>query len=102
MHIFYYLLGISINNGWLLYRRHKNQEMVPKKQQLSLLDFHVAIADCLCKANKEISTPARGRPSLTSLAQKSLKRRPPKSVDPALDIRHDQIGHFPAFDEPVV
>ena len=58
MHIFYYLLGISINNGWLLYRWHKNQEMVPKKQQLSLLDFHVAIADCLCKANKEITTPA--------------------------------------------
>ena len=32
-HIVYYLLGISVTNGWLLYRRHQNQKSIPQKNQ---------------------------------------------------------------------
>ena len=86
--------------GWLLYRRHKDQEMPPRKNQMTLLDFHVEIADRLSKQGKTTkTTPSRGRPSLTNLTRQRVKRRPPTIADPALDIRIDQVGHFPKFDE---
>ena len=45
-HIVYYLLGISVTNGWLLYHSHQNQKSIPeKKNQLSMLEFQTAIAN---------------------------------------------------------
>ena len=48
-HIVYYVLGISVTNGWLLYHRHQNQKSIPekKKNQLSILEFQTAIANDL-------------------------------------------------------
>ncbi len=31
MHIFYYCLGVSVSNGWLLYRRHSEQKGISNK-----------------------------------------------------------------------
>ena len=42
-HIVYYLLGISVTNGWLLYRRHQNQKSISEKDQLSMLEFQTDI-----------------------------------------------------------
>jgi len=37
--LMYYLSGICIVNGWLLYRRHCEQKKRPKKNLLPLLQF---------------------------------------------------------------
>ena len=42
-HIVYYLLGISVTNGCLLYHRHQNQKRIPEKNQLPMLEFQTAI-----------------------------------------------------------
>ena len=49
-HTVYYLLGISVTNGWLLYRRHQNQKSIPQKNQLSMLEFQTVIANDLRSA----------------------------------------------------
>ena len=49
-HIVYYLLGISVTNGWLLYHRHQNQKSIPQKNQLSMLEFQTVIANDLRSA----------------------------------------------------
>ena len=46
-HFVYYLLGIFVTNGWLLYHRHQNQKIISEKNQLSMLKFQTAIANDL-------------------------------------------------------
>ena len=64
MHIFYYLVGVSVANAWLLYRRHMDQDKIPRKKHLTLMNFSTEIAESLCKAGKSEAPRARGRPSL--------------------------------------
>ena len=51
-HLFYYCIGVSIVNGWLLYCRHMEQMKVSKKKQKTLLKFHQAIGQGLTTANR--------------------------------------------------
>jgi hypothetical protein len=58
-HIFYYLLNLSVVNGWLLYRRDFSQHK-PGGKQLNLLQFHCSIAESLLRCSL---WRKRGRPS---------------------------------------
>ncbi|XP_047141142.1 piggyBac transposable element-derived protein 3-like [Hydra vulgaris] len=99
MHIFYYCICISVNNSCLLYCRHMNQQHVPTKNQLSLLQFRTQIGDSLCKAGKTLLLAKRGRPSLAAENKVATKRRPPNIENPSRDIRFDMYCHFPVFQE---
>ena len=104
LHIFYYSVGISIVNSWLLYRRHMGQRNVPVNNQLRLVQFQTEIADSLCRAGKVsgvLAKRSRGRPSLDSisLAPPPQKRRPPTVQSPPEDVQFDMCGHFPVFQE---
>ena len=35
--------GVSVVNGWLLYRRHSSQRLVPAKEQLNLIEFTAVV-----------------------------------------------------------
>ena len=99
MHIFYYCLGISIANGWLLHRRHSEQKGINKKHQLTLLKFKSKVASSLLHSAKS-SGVKRGRPSLQENELKQGKRgRQPSVPTPSADIRKDSVGHFPYFEE---
>ena len=101
-HIVYYLLGISVTNGWLLYHRHQNQKNIPEKNQLSMLEFQTAIANDLRSAGRLASTsrPSWGRASFTTTGKGPLKkRRTPTVPDPSNDKRFDTLDHFPVFQE---
>ena len=60
MHIFYYPVGVSVANAWLRYRRHMDQDKIPRKKQLTLMNFSTEIAESLCKAGKAEAPRARG------------------------------------------
>lgn len=99
-HIVYYLLGISITNGWLLYKRHELQRGQPKRQISSLVEFQLSIAKSLALSNKPMPTLKRGRPSLDRIENPSSKRgRKPATEEPTLDIRKDKVDHFPEYNE---
>ena len=92
MHIFFYCLGISITNGWLLYRRHMNQLRVPAKSQLKLVQFQAQIAEGLRQAGKVpfSETRRRGRRPSLDLIPPSTKRNNGTTVPiPVKDVRCD-------------
>ena len=47
IHISFYCIGISITNSWLLYRRRMQQQNISKKDQFTLLAFHIEITESL-------------------------------------------------------
>ena len=77
-HVVYYLLGLSVTNGWLLYRRHQNQKSIHEKDQLSMLEFQTDTANDLQSAGKlaPASRRSRERPSLNTTVED-----PPKSIE---------------------
>lgn len=60
MRIIFWVIGVCIVNGWLLYRRHLKQRK--EKLKMSLLEFQTNIAAALCEVTM---TRKRGRPSET-------------------------------------
>ena len=73
MHLVYYCIGLSIVNGWLLYKRHALQYHTEKKHIMSLLDFHSRVALSLLQENKSISKRGRPRSDNTPHVQKKPK-----------------------------
>ena len=97
MHIFYYCLGISVANGWLLHRRHSEQKGINRKHHLTLLKFKAQVANSLLHSGKS-SGVKRGRPSLQEDDLKRGKRgRQPSVPTPSADVRKDGVGHLPHF-----
>ncbi|XP_039276089.1 piggyBac transposable element-derived protein 3-like [Nilaparvata lugens] len=89
--IFSQLLDISVNNGWLLYRRDCGVNGENSSQKLK--EFRLSVANALLLRNRK-----RGRPS-SSEVQKHENKIIRKTVTPmpANEIRHDSVGHFPVF-----
>ena len=104
MHIIFYCIGVAVVNGWLLYRRHMSQKRVPEKNHMPLINFQSQIAASLCQAGKTSTgaTRSRGGPSSSSptpAAMSSRKRKAPSVPNPVQDVRLDQCGHFPTYEE---
>ena len=103
--IFWHLVDIAKVNAWLHYRRHCEQLEIPKKQELSLLDFVLEIAESLATTNKvvpmETTSGKQGRPSKRRSAEEvspsSAVKVGRKSTTPLPpnDTRYDQLGHLP-------
>lgn len=97
MRIFYHLLDISVINAWLLYRRVSQiRPKVSNQKKMKLVDFRLQLGETLCKIGTK-ATPKRGRPSTSDeeiLAAKKKKYQP-TGHRPTVDVRWDQIGHFP-------
>ena len=101
-HIVYYLFGISVTNGWLLYRRHQNQKSISEKDQLSMLELQTDVVKDLRYAGKlaPASRRSRGRPSLSTTVEKPpTKCRTPLVPDPYNNTHFHKLDHFPVFQE---
>ena len=84
-------------NAWLIYRRYCNQLEVPKKSQISLLKFTMAISSALTKST---TVQRVGRPSKRqSDDHLPLVRRKVPTPAPVDDIRYDNVAHWPEFRE---
>ncbi|XP_029973972.1 piggyBac transposable element-derived protein 3-like [Salarias fasciatus] len=99
LRILYYLIDLSLVNGWLLYRRHLTQKQ--EKKYMPLLDFRAQVADALIKVGKQgdLNSRKRGRPSLEDVPEphQAASPSPPlqRIVAPSVDVRLDRFDHFP-------
>ena len=71
IHLVYYCIGLSIVNGWLLYKRHAFKNQAKKIDIMSLLDFHSRIALSLLQENKVAAKRGRPRSDNTLTVQKN-------------------------------
>ena len=96
--VLFHCVDIAKVNAWLLYRRHCDQQRIPKKSRMSLLKFTSSIALALTKSGT-IETPrsvVRPRSSGDDNPQSAKKRKVSTEV-PIGDTRHDHIAHWPEF-----
>ena len=82
-------------NSWILYKRHREQLNIPKKEEKTLLDFSCELAESLVKANKNVASSSRGRPPKrkSDVVTKAGKRA--TVAIPCNDVRYDGLGHWP-------
>jgi len=100
IHIFYYLVGISLTNAWILYKRHQRQRKAAKKDIMPLINFQLEVAKGLAFVDKPVQAVKRGRPSLDNDSScASKKGRKVATPDPSKEIRKDKVDHFPEFNE---
>lgn len=107
--IFYWCLGTSIVNAWLLYRKQMAL-LEPKQKHMPLIKFQLEIANELLSSTSSFETPKkkRGRPqgsealnsslpsnSVSSYGSKKYKVTP----TPPNTKRYDEIGHWAVFGE---
>ena len=96
-HIVYYCIGVAVTNAWVIYKRHCAQNgVVQRSRILTLLEFQARIADSLLRQNKTVTR--RGRPRNDSPVMPK-RRRAANTVVPAEDIRFDNVGHLPIFND---
>ena len=96
MHIVFHCIGVSVINGWLLYRRHCLQLGLQRKDQKTLLTFQSKIAKAFILAGKSKQLK-RGWPSTTPPPRKKTQCQ--SNHSPIPDIRYDNVGHVPDFSE---
>ena len=61
--VLWHIVDIAKVNGWILYKRHRQQLGVPQKEEKTFLDFSCELAETLVKANKNVTNISSGRPS---------------------------------------
>ena len=90
----FHCVNIAKVNAWLLYRRHCDQQRIPKKSQMSLLKFTSSIVVALTKSGT-IETPRSvGRPcSSGDNNPQSAKKRKVSTEVIIGDICHNNIAH---------
>jgi len=100
--VLWHLVDIAKVNGWLLYRRHCDQNAIPKKSRMTLLKFTTILAESLMNTNVPAkTTPNRGRPSKRPMQDKTPEQGNKKGgraavvPTPCSDVRYDGIGHLP-------
>lgn len=106
LRIFFWALNVAIINGWLYYRRHCSQRNVLPKSRLDLLEFTSRVSECMVLKYKLPSSISRkrGRPTSSgdteSSQESSVRKRRERARNILQEVRHDNVGHFPAHSEP--
>ncbi|GFX96327.1 piggyBac transposable element-derived protein 3 [Trichonephila clavipes] len=86
MRVFAHFLNMATCNAWIMYIRHCKHCEIPLKNRLHLIDFKLAIAESLIKA--EVSEEA--------VQERPQRRKYQHFVPlPVNDVRYDRTGHFP-------
>ena len=102
--IFFWIINVSVVNGWLLYRRHSSQRLVPAKEQLDLIEFTAVVSQSPIFRNKLHSyfSRKRGRQSVHNVHTDKGPREKsncPKKKSATLhtsdETRYDTVGHYP-------
>lgn len=97
MRIFYWALGTSVTNSWLLYRKHLKM-VEPKAKHMPLIKFQMDIANELLNAGPPSSVQKkRGRPSANILEKEEASSAPssPSSSAPSSSSKRRIINHDP-------
>lgn len=101
--VFNHFLDLVIVNCWVMYRRKCNEDGVPKKETMSLLNYRLDLGLTMVRyeGKASVSVRPRGRPSAAvendsddDVPCKKQRRVVPQ---PQKDIRLDNIGHLPTY-----
>jgi hypothetical protein len=87
MGIFAQMIDISVNNGWILYRRYCAQKKI--KKTMSLKEFR-------CQIFLSLTSKSMEQHDISCSSQKIKKPVVPRPVD---DTRYDGADHLPIFEE---
>ena len=86
-------------NAWLLYTRHATQLSIPKRKQLTLVQFTTKVVDGLMFCRNPIDRPV-GRPSKRKSLDNTLansRERSVQTLTPNKCIRTDETAHWPVY-----
>ena len=95
--VLFHCVDIAKVNAWLLYRRHCEQLGTPKRRQLSLLKFTIAIASALIHSRTLVSGVGRPLKRKSSGGYGSNSKKVPTAPSPIDDIRFDHVSHWPEY-----
>ena len=92
--IFWNLVDIAKVNGWILYKRHRVQLSIPRKEEKTLLDFSCELAKSLIKGNKTVASSSTGRPTKK---KNDVAKKGGKTAVAILchDAPYNGVGHWP-------
>lgn len=96
MRIVFWVIGVAVVNSWLQYKR--NETLLLRKPPYTLLQFQASVSTAFTKSGKT-DKRKRGRPSSDSPVGPKKKKKSQGAPRPIADVRFDNIGHLPAFDE---
>lgn len=108
---FSHFLDLCIVNCWIMYGRCCNQEGIPAKDKLGLLDYRLNVASAMIKyeggtidpvfLQPSTSRRSTDRPSKQDNADQEAPRKKQRVVEPhpKPETRLDGIGHLPRFKE---
>lgn len=97
MRIFYHLLDLVLVNSWLLYKRALSKKQ-PGCKLKNQAEFRAEVANYLCAVGSVATKRGRPSSSLQNDIDEKRKRGPMKHVPP-MEVRADQIGHWPVIQE---
>ncbi|KAL3245293.1 hypothetical protein MRX96_047031 [Rhipicephalus microplus] len=97
MRIFYWMMDVSIVNGWLLYKRHCAQLSI--KRRLSLLAFRLQIAQTLAHLKSNFLKRRSGMPAEAGIVPAKHLIHSPVTPRPTVDVRYDGMKHWPQYGE---
>ncbi len=89
--IFLNFVNIIATNCWLQYRRDA-ENVLEKKNILSLYDFKASLAESLCR---EGTTSGHTKRASLEIHMSRTSRPGPRAKLPSADIRLDNLGHWP-------
>ncbi|XP_044213985.1 piggyBac transposable element-derived protein 3-like [Thunnus albacares] len=112
IYIFWHTIILAVINAWLLYKRDCKALKVSRKEILNRRQFQAQLASSLILVNTTLTAPSsdNGSPvTKTSRSPLKAQKRPlsgdgsplngvpakRSAVHPPLDVRKDQIAHFP-------
>lgn len=87
-------VDLTVVSAWLLYKR-VHRANCSNEKVMRLHDFKYAVAEGLCYQGKNTASKKRSRRSEDSIPVPA--KRTPTSAAPSLDVRKDQVGHFPKW-----
>ncbi|KAG1924641.1 piggyBac transposable element-derived protein 3-like [Pimephales promelas] len=90
--IVFHMLDMTLVNAWLLKKTRDCKSQMPEIAHLSLLDFQIHVASCLCMESKA-RRKRKGRPS--QAVEVGKNKRGPQSFVPPDPVRRDRTDHWP-------
>lgn len=97
MRIFYWMMDVSIVNGWLLYKCHCAQLSI--KRRLSLLAFRMQIAQTLAHLKSNPLKRRSGMAAEAGIVPAKHLIHSPVTPGPTVDVRYDGMNHWPQYGE---
>lgn len=98
LRLIFHAVDFAIANSWFEYRKDCVRLNIPKKAQLSLLDFRLRLAECLAKVGNKVQAKRERPSSGTPDEVRKKTKKCNEEIRPLPEIQHDSVDHLPHLD----